>query len=243
MKKLHRITVAALALAASSTSFAAGEATNVIFFLGDGMGPTTVTASRIYKYGETGQLAMESLRRTARIKTYSNDAQTTDSAPSMAAYMTGVKMNNEVLSMSQDTKAYNGTKPYYSGADSTCPATGNGTSVPTLLELAKAKEITNKAMKSLNDLAGVGDQDIARMADSIREKLDQESARAEIAASNLDNQMDELLGKQVVAIINFPPKQIGPLMSECLVTGFPDEQGHVALCVPDRPVPLGAKLF
>ena len=41
--------------------------------------------------------------------------------------------------------------------------------------------------------------------------------------------MDELLGKQVVAIINFPPKQIGPLMSECLVTGFPDEQGHVAL--------------
>jgi tRNA-binding protein len=55
--------------------------------------------------------------------------------------------------------------------------------------------------------------------------------------------MDELLGKQVVAIINFPPKQIGPLMSECLVTGFPDEQGHVALCVPDRPVPLGAKLF
>ena len=64
-----------------------------------------------------------------------------------------------------------------------------------LLDLAKAKEITNKAMKSLNDLAGVGDQDIARMADSIREKLDQESARAEIAASNLDNQMDELLGK------------------------------------------------
>lgn len=41
--------------------------------------------------------------------------------------------------------------------------------------------------------------------------------------------MDELLGKQVVAIINFPPKQIGPLISECLVTGFPDEQGHVAL--------------
>ncbi|MGY1490622.1 tRNA-binding protein [Methylobacillus pratensis] len=55
--------------------------------------------------------------------------------------------------------------------------------------------------------------------------------------------MDELLGKQVVAVINFPPKQIGPLMSECLVTGFPDEQGRVALCVPDKVVPLGAKLF
>lgn len=55
--------------------------------------------------------------------------------------------------------------------------------------------------------------------------------------------MDELVGKQVVAVINFPPKQIGPLMSECLVTGFPDEQGHVALCVPDKPVPLGIKIF
>jgi alkaline phosphatase len=77
-------------------ALAAGEAKNVIFFLGDGMGPATVTASRIYKYGEAGQLTMETLKRTARIKTYSLDAQTTDSAPSMAAYMTGVKMNNEV---------------------------------------------------------------------------------------------------------------------------------------------------
>ena len=68
MKKLHPLAVATLTLAAGS-AFAAGEATNVIFFLGDGMGPTTVTASRIYKYGEAGQLAMESLRRTARIKT------------------------------------------------------------------------------------------------------------------------------------------------------------------------------
>lgn len=55
------------------------------------MGPTTVTASRIYKVGESGQLTMEKLARTARVKTFSNDAQTTDSAPSMAAYMTGVK--------------------------------------------------------------------------------------------------------------------------------------------------------
>ncbi|HMW22125.1 MAG TPA: alkaline phosphatase [Burkholderiaceae bacterium] len=122
----------------AASAFAAGEATNVIFFLGDGMGPTTVTASRIYKYGEAGTLAMEQLKRTARIRTYSADAQTTDSAPSMAAYMTGVKMNNEVLSMSADTKAYNGAKGYVNGADSTCPASGNGTSVPTLLELSKA---------------------------------------------------------------------------------------------------------
>lgn len=55
--------------------------------------------------------------------------------------------------------------------------------------------------------------------------------------------MDELLGKLVVGVINFPPEQIGPLMSECLVTGFPNEHGYVSLCVPDKSVPLGAKLF
>jgi tRNA-binding protein len=53
---------------------------------------------------------------------------------------------------------------------------------------------------------------------------------------------EELIGKQVVGVVNFPKKQIGPLMSECLVTGFHDENGEVALCVPDKPVPLGAKL-
>ena len=126
-------------IASASNVYAAGEAKNVIFFLGDGMGPTTVTASRIYAYGEAGKLTMESLRRTARIKTFSNDAQTTDSAPSMSAYMTGVKMNNEVISMSPDTKAFDSTfKPYISGSDTTCPTSGNGTPVTTLLELAKA---------------------------------------------------------------------------------------------------------
>jgi tRNA-binding protein len=54
---------------------------------------------------------------------------------------------------------------------------------------------------------------------------------------------DELVGRLVVAVLNFPPKQIGPLMSECLVTGFHDEAGRVALCVPDRPVPLGTRLL
>ncbi|HQE40052.1 MAG: alkaline phosphatase [Zoogloea sp.] len=143
MKTQIKLSAAAIALVGAfggmPSAFAAGEATNVIFFLGDGMGPTTVTASRIYKYGEAGQLTMETLKRTARIRTYSNDAQTTDSAPSMAAYMTGVKMNNEVLSMSADTKAYNGSTPYVTSAgDSTCPASGNGAAVTTLLELSKA---------------------------------------------------------------------------------------------------------
>lgn len=53
---------------------------------------------------------------------------------------------------------------------------------------------------------------------------------------------EELVGRLVVGVVNFPKKQIGPLMSECLVTGFHDSNGDVALCVPDKAVPLGAKL-
>ncbi len=54
---------------------------------------------------------------------------------------------------------------------------------------------------------------------------------------------EALVGRLVVAVVNFPKKQIGPLMSECLVTGFHDERGEVVLCVPDKSVPLGAKLL
>lgn len=54
---------------------------------------------------------------------------------------------------------------------------------------------------------------------------------------------EELVGRLVVAVLNFPNKQIGPLMSECLVTGFHNADGEVALCVPDREVPLGARLL
>ncbi len=54
---------------------------------------------------------------------------------------------------------------------------------------------------------------------------------------------EDLVGRLVVAVVNFPDKQIGPLMSECLVTGFHDADGAVALCVPDRDVPLGARLL
>ncbi len=52
-----------------------------------------------------------------------------------------------------------------------------------------------------------------------------------------------LLGRQVLAVLNFPPRQIGPFMSEVLVTGLPDEAGAVVLISPDRPVPNGGKLF
>ena len=54
---------------------------------------------------------------------------------------------------------------------------------------------------------------------------------------------EQLVGRLVVAVVNFPGKQIGPLMSECLVTGFHDGNGDVALCMPDRDVPLGARLL
>ena len=53
---------------------------------------------------------------------------------------------------------------------------------------------------------------------------------------------EALLGKQVVAVVNFPPKQIGPMMSECLITGFHREDGAVVLAVPDAKVPNGARL-
>ena len=55
-------------------------------------------------------------------------------------------------------------------------------------------------------------------------------------------QPHELVGKLVVAVLNFPAKQIGPMKSQCLVTGFHNESDHVALCVPDKPVPIGTRL-
>ena len=55
--------------------------------------------------------------------------------------------------------------------------------------------------------------------------------------------LEELVGRVVVAVVNFPPKQIGPNMSECLVTGFPNAAGAVVLCVPDGDLPLGTRLM
>jgi alkaline phosphatase len=125
-----------------AAAFAAGEAKNVIFFLGDGMGPVTTTAARLWKYKEEGTLNMHTLPYTARVKTYSLDAQTTDSAPSMAAYMTGVKTRNEVLGMDGATTPKAPSKDLttnVSNAVNNCPATGNGNASANLLELAIAK--------------------------------------------------------------------------------------------------------
>lgn len=54
---------------------------------------------------------------------------------------------------------------------------------------------------------------------------------------------DRLVGRQVMAVVNFPPRQIGPMMSEVLVLGFPDEDGEVVLAAIDRQVPDGGRLF
>ena len=56
-------------------------------------------------------------------------------------------------------------------------------------------------------------------------------------------QPQELVGKLIVGVVNFPKKQIGPLLSECLVTGFHNADGEVILCVPDKEAPPGAKLY
>jgi tRNA-binding protein len=52
-----------------------------------------------------------------------------------------------------------------------------------------------------------------------------------------------LIGRQVAAVVNFPPRQIGKFMSEVLTLGFPDEQGNVVLMAPDKTVPNGGRLF
>ncbi len=113
------------------------RAKNVIFFLGDGMGINTLTAARIFAAGEDGELAIDKLPESAFVKTFSNDAQVTDSAASMAAYMTGVKHNNGVVSMSFGTRSVAPGKDANGNAlVSRCE---NGAAATTLLELAKRR--------------------------------------------------------------------------------------------------------
>ena len=55
--------------------------------------------------------------------------------------------------------------------------------------------------------------------------------------------LDQLVGRKVAAVVNFPPRQIGPVMSEVLTLGFPDADGEVVLVGVDREVPVGGRLF
>ncbi len=113
------------------------RAKNVIFFLGDGMGLNTLTAARIFHAGEEGELTIDRLPESAFVKTFSNDAMVTDSAAGMAAYMTGVKHNNGVISMSFGTRSIAPGKDANGNAlVSKCE---NGSPATTLLELARSR--------------------------------------------------------------------------------------------------------
>jgi alkaline phosphatase len=113
------------------------RAKNVIFFLGDGLGLNTLTAARIFHAGEDGQLTIDRLPESAFVKTFSNDAMVTDSAAGMAAYMTGVKHDNGVISMSPGTRSVAPGKDVNGNAlVSRCD---NGVPATTLLELARRR--------------------------------------------------------------------------------------------------------
>ncbi len=71
------------------------------------------------------------------------------------------------------------------------------------------------------------------------EELGEKKTSAQITAHY---QPETLVGRQVLAVVNFPPRQIGKFMSEVLVLGMPDENGAVVLVGPDQPVPLGGRL-
>ncbi|SFD18495.1 alkaline phosphatase [Massilia yuzhufengensis] len=113
------------------------RAKNVIFFLGDGLGLNTLTAARIFHAGEEGQLTIDRLPESAFVKTFSNDAMVTDSAAGMAAYMTGVKHNNGVISMSAGTRSVAPAKD--ANGNALLSRCENGAPAATLLELARRR--------------------------------------------------------------------------------------------------------
>jgi alkaline phosphatase len=105
------------------------RAKNVIFFVGDGMGVSTVTATRIYSVGVAGELNIDQFPYTALSRTYSSDAITADSAPTMTAMMTGYNTNAGVLGLDEKTEFvdFNGD--------------GDGQKLWTLLEQAKQRDM------------------------------------------------------------------------------------------------------
>jgi alkaline phosphatase len=103
------------------------KARNVIFFVGDGMGVSTITATRVYSVGVGGQLVVDQFPYTALSRTYSEDSITPDSAPTMSAMMTGVNTNQSVIGFGK------GTEPNDFNND------GDGPASWTMLEMAKAR--------------------------------------------------------------------------------------------------------
>ena len=103
------------------------RARNVIFFIGDGMGVSTVSAARVFSVGVDGQLVLDRFPYIALSRTYSADSITPDSAPTMTAMMTGVNTNQSVIGLDEKTEPsdFNGD--------------GDGVAPWTLLELAKRR--------------------------------------------------------------------------------------------------------
>jgi alkaline phosphatase len=107
----------------------AGRAKNVILFIGDGMGVSTVTATRVYSVGVAGQLVIDQFPYTALSRTYAADSITPDSAPTMTAMMTGRNTNGGVIGLDQKTENRDFNHD------------GDGESVWTLLEQAKQRDM------------------------------------------------------------------------------------------------------
>jgi alkaline phosphatase len=109
----------------SSSQGIGRKARNVIFFIGDGMGVSTVTATRVFSVGVDGHLVIDQFPHTALSRTYSADSITPDSAPTMSAMMTGVNTNQSVIGFDESTEP------------SDFNNNGDGQTPWTLLELAK----------------------------------------------------------------------------------------------------------
>ncbi|MFD2677143.1 tRNA-binding protein [Camelimonas lactis] len=97
--------------------------------------------------------------------------------------------------------------------------------VGTIIEAAPFPEARKPAIRLLIDFGGA---------------IGRKKSSAQITANY---QPEELVGRQVLAVVNFPPRQIGPMMSEVLTLGVPDANGEVMLISPDRAVPDGGALY
>ncbi len=96
-----------------------------------------------------------------------------------------------------------------------------------LLQLAKSKELTVKTIKSLDDLEGLGDSDIARMSESIRRRLDKATAASEMAAGSLDSQMDDMIGRSEIDMqLEERKRRLG--LSEPPAVTFEEEESEEA---------------
>ena len=83
-------------------------------------------------------------------------------------------------------------------------------------------------------------EDINQLLVDLGPELGQKRSSAQITQQYAP---EDLVGKQVLAVLNFPPRQIGPVMSEVLVLGLPDENNQVVLIGPDKPVPIGGRMY